>query len=204
LPPGFVFCCFNANHKIAPEIFAIWMRLLKSVGGSVLWLLEDNPAATRNLRASAQAHGVTPDRLIFAPRTNPASHLARQTNADLFLDTLPYNAHTTASDALWAGLPVLTMRGSSFAGRVAASVLTSAGLPELVTNSPEEYEKLALQLAAEPAQMAAIKRKLADNRATCALFDTNRFTRNLETAYRIMQERSQSGLNPENFAVLDA
>jgi predicted O-linked N-acetylglucosamine transferase (SPINDLY family) len=180
------------------------MRLLKSVGGSVLWLLEDNPAATRNLRASAQAHGVTPDRLIFAPRTNPASHLARQTNADLFLDTLPYNAHTTASDALWAGLPVLTMRGSSFAGRVAASVLTSAGLPELVTNSPEEYEKLALQLAAEPAQMAAIKRKLADNRATCALFDTNRFTRNLETAYRIMQERSQSGLNPENFAVLDA
>ena len=203
LPPGFVFCCFNSNHKIAPEIFAIWMRLLKNVSGSVLWLLEDNPAATRNLRASAQAHGVAPDRLIFAPRTDPASHLARQTNADLFLDTLPYNAHTTASDALWAGLPVLTMRGSTFAGRVAASVLTAAGLPELVTNLPEEYEKLALQLATEPARMAAIKRKLADNRATCALFDTSRFTRNLETAYRVMQERSQSGLTPENFAVPD-
>jgi protein O-GlcNAc transferase len=201
LPPGFVFCCFNSNHKIAPESFAIWMRLLNNVSGSVLWLLEDNPAATRNLRASAQAHGVAPDRLIFAPRTDPASHLARQRNADLFLDTLPYNAHTTASDALWAGLPVLTMRGSTFAGRVGASVLTAAGLPELVTNSPEEYENLALQLATEPARLAAIKRKLADNRTTCALFDTRRFTRNLETAYRIMQERSQSGLTPQNFAV---
>ena len=204
LPPGFVFCCFNSNHKIAPEIFAIWMRLLKSVSGSVLWLLEDNPAAMRNLRASAQAHGVAPDRLIFAPRTDPASHLARQSNADLFLDTLPYNAHTTASDALWAGLPVLTMLGSTFAGRVAASVLSAAGLPELVTNSAGEYENLALQLATEPARIAAIKRKLAGNRATCALFDTSRFTRNLEMAYRIMQERSQSGLNPENFAVPDA
>ena len=116
---------------------------------------------------------------------------------------MPYNAHTTASDALWAGLPVLTMRGSTFAGRVAASVLTAVGLPELVTNSSEEYEMLALQLATEPARMAAIKRKLAHNRATYALFDTSRFTRNLETAYRIMQERSQSGLNPENFAVPD-
>jgi predicted O-linked N-acetylglucosamine transferase (SPINDLY family) len=168
-----------------------------------LWLLDDNPAATRNLRSSAQAHGVAPDRLIFAPRTDPSSHLARQSNADLFLDTLPYNAHTTASDALWAGLPVLTMRGSTFAGRVAASVLAASGLPELVTNSPGEYEKLALQLATEPARMSAIKRKLADNRATCALFDTARFTRNLETAYRIMQERSQSGLNPQNFVVPD-
>jgi protein O-GlcNAc transferase len=204
LPPGFVFCCFNSNHKIAPDVFAIWMRLLNGVSGSVLWLLDDNPSATRNLRASAQAHGVAPDRLIFAPRADPVSHLARQSSADLFLDTLPYNAHTTASDALWAGLPVLTMRGSTFAGRVAASVLTAAGLPELVTNSPEEYERLALLLVNEPARLGAIRRKLSENRAACALFDTRRFTRNLESAYRIMLERSQSGLAPENFAVPEA
>ena len=203
LPPGFVFCCFNANHKIAPDVFAIWMRLLNRISGSVLWLLDDNPAATRNLRASAQAHGVAPDRLIFAPHADPVSHLARQSSADLFLDTLPYNAHTTASDALWAGLPVLTMCGSTFAGRVAASVLTAAGVPELVTNSPREYEELALLLANEPARLGAIRRKLSENRASCALFDTRRFTRNLESAYRIMQERSQSGLAPENFAVPD-
>ena len=204
LPPGFVFCCFNSAHKISPDVFAIWMRLLSNVSGSVLWLLEDNAAAIRNLRASAQAHGVAPNRLIFAPRTDPASHLARQSSADLFLDTLPYNAHTTASDALWAGLPVLTRRGSTFAGRVAASVLAAAGLPELITNSPEEYENLALQLATEPGRLAAVRRKLGDNRRTRALFDTRGFTRHLETAYRIMHERNQSGFNPENFAVPDS
>ena len=146
---AFVFCCFNNNWKITPEVFDIWMRLLQQVDGSVLWLFEDNPSAGRNLRAEALKRGIAGERLVFAPRMNLPEHLARHRLADLFLDTLPYNAHTTASDALWAGLPVLTRLGDTFAGRVAASLLGAAGLPELITSTPEAYEELALRLARE-------------------------------------------------------
>src|SRR6266550_2156900 len=201
LPPGFVFCCFNNNHKIAPEIFEIWMRLLRGVEGSVLWLLQDNAAVAGNLKREARARGIAPERLIFASRTDPAGHLARQSLADLFLDTLPYNAHTTASDALWAGLPLLTVLGSTFAGRVAASLLHAAGLPELVTSSLAEYESLALRFARDPSALALVKAKLRNNRDTCPLFDTERMTRNLEAAYTTMWERYQRGLRPATFAV---
>jgi len=201
LPPGFVFCCFNNNHKIAPEIFEIWMRLLRGVEGSVLWLLQDNAAVAGNLKREARARGIAPERLIFAGRTDPAGHLARHSLADLFLDTLPYNAHTTASDALWAGLPLVTVLGSTFAGRVAGSLLHAAGLPELVTHSLADYESLALKLAREPSTLASVKAKLRSNRDACPLFDTERITRNLETAYTMMWERYQRGLGPATFQV---
>jgi predicted O-linked N-acetylglucosamine transferase (SPINDLY family) len=204
LPQGFVFCCFNNNHKITPEIFVIWMRLLGAVEGSVLWLLQDKPAVAGNLRREAKARGIAPDRLVFAPRTDPSAHLARQSLADLFLDTLPYNAHTTTSDALWMGLPVLTVLGSTFAGRVAASLLQSAGVPELVTHSLSEYEELALTLAREPWRLTAIKAKLHAARDTSALFDTVKITRSLEAAYRRMWDIHQSGAAPETFAVSGA
>ncbi|MDE2476907.1 MAG: glycosyltransferase, partial [Alphaproteobacteria bacterium] len=180
---------------------AIWMRLLNAVSGSVLWLLEDNASAAQNLRAAAEAHGVEPERLVFAKHTDPATHLARQTNADLFLDTLPYNAHTTGSDALWVGLPVLTVRGQTFASRVAASLLNAAGLPELVTGSLEAYEALALKLARDEEALARIRRKLAETRKACALFDTGRTARHLEAAYQIMWERKRSGLPAASFSI---
>jgi predicted O-linked N-acetylglucosamine transferase (SPINDLY family) len=198
---GFVFCCFNNNFKILPEVFDIWMRLLRAVDGSVLWLLEDNPAAARNLRREAEARGVSHQRLVFAPRVDLEVHLARHRLADLFLDTLPYTAHTTASDALWAGLPVLTRIGSTFAGRVAASLLLAIGLPELITESWDAYEALALKLARDPAALAAIKGKLAANRNTHPLFDTTGFTRALEAAYVTMHERQQKGLTTVPFFV---
>ena len=198
---GFVFCCFNNNYKISPAVFDIWMRLLRQVPGSVLWLLEDNPAAARNLRQQAEARGVDAPRLVFAPRLPLPEHLARHRVADLFLDTLRYNAHTTASDALWAGLPVLTCAGNTFAARVAASLLHAAGLPELVTHSPAAYEALALQLAREPAQLAALRARLAQQRDTCALFDTARFTRHMESAYTTMVQRQRAGLPPASFDV---
>lgn len=196
---GFVFCCFNNNFKIMPKMFAIWMRLLKAFDGSVLWLLEDNAAASRNLRREAVAQGVAPERLIFAQRVNLDVHLARHRLADLFLDTLPYNAHTSASDALWAGLPIVTCLGESFAGRVATSLLRAAGLPELITESLADYEALALHLARDPAKLSALKAKLAHTRTICPLFDTVRFTRNLEAAYRVMLERGRQRLPPASF-----
>jgi len=198
---GFVFCSFNSAHKIAQEMFDVWTRLLKSVEGSVLWLLDDNPWAVRNLRHEAEARGVAPSRLIFAPRKSLEEHLARQSLADLFLDTLPCNAHTTASDALWAGLPVLTCIGTTFAGRVGASLLSAIGLPELITDSLAAYEALALSLAHDPAALAAVKAKLLKNRDSAPLFDTGRFTRNLEAAYISMLERQQRGEAPESFVV---
>ena len=198
---GFVFCCFNNNHKIMPEMFDIWMRLLRAVDGSVLWLLQDNEDVVRNLKREAHARGVAPERLVFARRVAPADHLARQKCADLFLDTLPYNAHTTASDALWVGLPVVTTPGQTFAGRVAASLVRAAGVPELMAESLGDYEALALKLAREPSTLAAIKAKLVSNRDTCALFDTQCITRNLEAAYIAMWGRSQRGDAPESFAV---
>jgi protein O-GlcNAc transferase len=180
---GFVFCAFNNNYKISPAEFDIWMRLLTKVEGSVLWLVEDNPWATANLRRYAQAKGVDPGRLVFANWASQADHLARHCHADLFLDTFNVNAHTTASDALWAGLPVVTRLGESFAARVAGSLLHAIGMPELVTETAEAYEQLALELATDPARLAAIKTKLAANRSTTPLFDSQQFTRDIEQVY---------------------
>jgi predicted O-linked N-acetylglucosamine transferase (SPINDLY family) len=180
---GLVFCCFNNNYKITPAMFGIWMRLLRAVDGSVLWLLADNSAAADNLRREADARGVSPDRLIFAPRAAPELHLARHALADIALDTLPYNAHTTATDALWRGVPLITCPGNSFQSRVAASILTACGVPELIASSLDEYEQLALRLARNPDLLAATRAKLAGNRESCALFDIARFTNGLEAAY---------------------
>ena len=186
---GFVFCCFNHNWKITAPIFDVWMRLLGQVEGSVLWLLEGNASIGANLRKEAAARGIAPERLIFAGRTTPEQHLARQQLADLFLDTLPYNAHTTASDALWAGLPLITLPGQSFPARVAASILQAANLPELIAPDLAAYEALALKLARDPAALKAVRGKLADKSAM-PLFDTARFTRNLEAAYLAMLEQA--------------
>lgn len=180
---GFVFCCFNNNYKITPEIFDIWMRLLRAVDGSVLWLLEDNKLAAANIRREAERRGVSEQRLVFAQRVPQPVHLARHALADLFLDTSPYNAHTTASDSLWMGLPIVTCPGNSFQSRVAASVLTAAGLPELIAPSLADYEALALGLARDPQSLSRIRARLAGNRDSCPLFDIARFTRNLEDAY---------------------
>ena len=202
LPPaGFVFCCFNNTYKITPPVFDVWMRLLDHVEGSVLWLIDDNPAAKRNLRGEAQRRGIDPERLRFAPRIDLDAHLARHRVADLFLDTLPYNAHTTASDALWAGLPLLTCMGEAFAGRVASSLLRAIGLPELVTSSLADYEALAVRLATSPGPLSTLRARLAANRRTYPLFDTDRFREHLEAAYERMCKRVRAGLPPEAFTV---
>jgi predicted O-linked N-acetylglucosamine transferase (SPINDLY family) len=198
---GFVFCCFNASYKIGPAIFAVWMSLLGNVEGSVLWLLEDNEAVQRNLKRVAAGCGIAAERIVFAPRNAVEEHLARHVLADLFLDTMPYNAHTTASDALWMGLPLLTCAGNTFPSRVAASLLFAIGLPELVTSSLGEYGALACKLAREPERLAAIKAKLAQNRDTSPVFDAARFTRDLESAYVAMWERQQRGEPPASIAV---
>ncbi|HEX4270415.1 MAG TPA: hypothetical protein VHZ32_03480, partial [Rhizomicrobium sp.] len=198
---GFVFCSFNAAWKITPGIFDIWMRLLQALPGSVLWLLEDNAAMPGNLRAAANAYGIDPSRLVFAPRMTPAIHLARHRLADLFLDTLPYGAHTTASDALWAGLPLLTCRGRQFDGRVAASLLQTLGLPDLVTASLEDYEALALALARDPGRLADLRARLTTNRLSSPLYDVKRFTAVMEAAYQRMTEISRNGGRPQSFAV---
>ena len=198
---GFVFCCFNNNFKILPATFAAWMRILKAVEGSVLWLFQDNPWAVENLKKEALDHGIDASRLIFAEKMPLPEHLARHRQADLFLDTFPYNAHTTTSDALWAGLPVLTLMGQSFASRVAASLLNAIGLPELITTTPEAYEALAIELAKHPEKLQALKQKLASNRLTTPLFDTPQFTKDLEQAYVQMYNRYQADLPPENITV---
>ena len=200
---GFVYCCFNNSYKILPSTFDCWMRILKAVKGSVLWLRVDNPTAAQNLRQEAETRGVEPGRLLFAHSIPMDEHLARQRVADLFLDTLPYNAHTTASDALWAGLPVLTGMGRSFAGRVAASLLTAIDLPELITQTESEYEALAIALASDPGRVAQIKHKLELNRRTSPLFNTKQFTRDLESAYEAMYERYQADLPLESIEIKD-
>jgi len=194
---GFVFCCFNNNFKILPPTFDGWMRILRAVEGSVLWLFEDNPLAAANLRRHAAARGVSADRLVFASRMPRDEHLARHRLADLFLDTLPYNAHTTASDALWAGLPVLTRMGASFASRVAASLLYAVGLPELVTSTQAAFEARAIALAHDPAQLAGLRERLRNQGPQSPLFDTPRFARDIESAFVTMQDRRQKGLPPE-------
>jgi protein O-GlcNAc transferase len=179
---GFVFCSFNANWKITADVFALWMRLLQQVAGSVLWLKKPGAAAAANLTRAAQAAGIDPARLVFAPPAALEAHFARHALADLFLDTLPYNAHATACDALWSGLPVLTCAGTAYAGRVAASMLTAVGLPELITQSPEAYEALALTLARDPARLKALRARL-ETRATSPLFDMTQFARDIEALY---------------------
>ena len=180
---AFVFCNFNTSYKLTPPAFASWMRILKAVPGSVLWLLEGIPAFHEHLRREAEAHGVAGTRLIFAPMTDLPQHLARLALADLFLDALPYNAHTTASDALWAGVPLVTCRGRAFPGRVAASLLDTIGLAELICENLQDYESLAVALAGDPVRLRALREELARNRGATALFDTEAFTRKLEAAY---------------------
>jgi predicted O-linked N-acetylglucosamine transferase (SPINDLY family) len=177
------------------------MWILKRTEGSVLWLLEDNDRAAENLRREAVARDVSAERLVFAKRIPLADHLERHRLADLFLDTLPYNAHTTASDALWAGLPVLTQMGGTFAGRVAASLLNAVGLPEMITQTQDEYRNLAVELASRPDKLAAIRAKLERNRLTSPLFDTQLFTRHIESAYQAMYERYQKGLPADHIVV---
>jgi protein O-GlcNAc transferase len=191
---GFVFCCFNNNYKIVPEVFDIWMRLLQRVDNSVLWLLSDNREAENNLCHEAEARGVAPSRLIFAPRVLLEAHLARQHLADLFLDTLPCNAHTTASDALRVGLPVLTCRGTSFASRVASSLLAAQGLNDLITKDLDEYERKALELATNPNFMAAVRKRCINAINTGKLLDTPGLTRSIEAAYELIHQRQAQGL----------
>ncbi|CAN5134934.1 hypothetical protein BH10PSE6_BH10PSE6_41380 [soil metagenome] len=202
LPEGaFVFCCFNNSYKIQPAVFDIWMRLLREIDGSVLWLFGGNADAAANLRSEAGKRGVSGSRLIFTAMVERDAHFARHGCADLFLDSFPYNAHTTATDALWAGLPVLTCSGETFISRVAGSLLKAAGLSELVTTSLADYEQLARKLATEPGELARIKAKLQANRLTCRLFDADRFRHHIENAFAIAHDRRRQGLPPASFDV---
>ena len=198
---AFVFCCFNNVYKITPDVFDSWMRILKQVDRSVLWLVAEGPDVERNLRSEVAARSVNPARLIFCQRLPLPEHQARLRMANVFLDTSPYNAGTTASDALWAGLPVVTRIGETLAGRMAASVLNAVGLPELIAATSESYEQIAVELAMQPEKMASIKRKLADNRLTTPLFDTKLFTKHIEAAYIAMYERYQAGLAPAHLII---
>jgi predicted O-linked N-acetylglucosamine transferase (SPINDLY family) len=198
---GFVYCCFNNNFKITPEIFDIWMRVLHSVPDSVLWLLEDNATAAKQLRIEATQRCINPERLVFAPRMTLAEHLARHRLADVFIDTYPCNAHTTASDALWAGLPVVTLMGNSFAGRVAASLLNGIQLPELITGNAQAYEALLIELGKNPRKLHDIKQQLAQNRLSAPLFDTPKYCRHLESAYEKMVEQMRNHSPKSSIAV---
>ena len=201
---GFVFCCFNQSYKIEPGVFAVWMRLLGAVPDSVLWLLEDNRWAKENLRKEAARRGISPERLVFAPIRPLAEHLARYAIADLLLDTFPYTSHTTGSDALWAGCPMVTIMGETFASRVAASLLVNVGMERLVARSHAEYEALAVALAHDRPGLEALQRQLREHRDALALFDSPRFTRNLEAAYQRMWERYAQGKAAEGFDLADA
>jgi len=198
---GFAFCSFNDTYKLTPATFDVWMRILRRTEGSVLFLYADGDPVPANLRREAAARGVDPERLVFGGRLPVADYLARYRAADLFLDTQPYNAGTTASDALWAGLPVLTCTGDAFAARIAASVVTAAGLPELVTDSPQAYEETAVALATSPDRMSALRRWLAESRTTAPLFDSDRHTASVEAAYVEMHRRSLAGLAPDDIDV---
>ena len=198
---GFVFCCFNNSYKISQTVFDDWCEMMRRVPGSVLWLLKDSEAAANNLIQQAALRGIAPERLVFAKRMNLPEHLARHKAADLFLDTLPVNAHTTASDALWAGLPLLTREGQSFAGRVAASLLQALGLSELVTQDRQAYIDKAVALATEPDTLHALRTQLETCRLSAPLFDTQRFARNMEDALCQMHERAAAGLEPDHIWV---
>ena len=198
---AFVFCNFNASYKLMPQLFTVWMNILRQTPNSVLWLLKADDRFVENIRREAAARDVAPERVVFAPTISPDLHLARLTLADLFIDTLPYNAHTTASDALWAGVPLVTCRGQAFAGRVAASLLDAIGLPQLITDNLPDYEALVLKLAHDPVLLAGIRQSLVRDRATRPLFDTGLFCRNLEAAYTRMWETWQHGECPAAFRV---
>lgn len=200
---AFVFCCFNNTWKIMPDIFKIWMSILREVRGSVIWLLTDSEDARENLAMEATNAGVEPKRLVFAKRLPMDDHLARHQLADLFLDTLPYGAHTTASDSLWSGLPVLTVRGNSFASRVASSLLENVGLPELIAEDLRSYERLAVELGRDKTTVEYLRRKLKENLTAYPLYDTRTFTRNIEHAYMKMVDRHRNGLDPETFSLAD-
>jgi predicted O-linked N-acetylglucosamine transferase (SPINDLY family) len=203
---AFVFCCFNNTYKITPAVFDLWMRILARVDASVLWLLEENPATIANLRAQAARRNIAPQRLIFARTLPLPEHLARHALADLFLDTLPYNAHTTASDALWTGLPILTRTGETFAGRVAASLLRAMALPEsdliqLIATTESDYEQRAVALAHSPARLQSLRRRLQQSRLTAPLFDTPAFTLHLEAAYTAIYDRYHAALPPDHIDI---
>ena len=198
---GFVFCCFNNNYKITPQVFDVWMRLLERVENSVLWILSENINISKNLKKEATLRGIDFNRIVFAERIKMNEHLARQKVADLFIDTFPYTGHTTASDALWVGLPVLTRIGKSFASRVSASLLNAIGLSALATNSEKEYEDLAIELATNSAKLKEIKNKLKNNRNTKPLFNTQIFARNIEKAYSLMYERYLKNLPLDNIEI---
>jgi predicted O-linked N-acetylglucosamine transferase (SPINDLY family) len=200
---GFVFCCFNQHYKFTPDVFDSWVNILRRTDNSVLWLNVANPAARANLLAEVQKRSMPPERIIFADTIGFSDHLARQRLGDLFLDTFHYGAHGTASNALWAGLPVLTKLGETFAGRVAASLLHAVGSPELIAETVAQYEDMAVAVAAEPGKIAALKRRLATNSASYPLFDTPRFTRNLEEAYGRMLARHRAGHAPEDMDIPD-
>jgi protein O-GlcNAc transferase len=198
---AFIFCAFNTAHKITPLMFDIWMRLLRCVEHGVLWLVSNDGRAEDRLRQEAVSRGIASERLLFAPRTNYWDYLVRYRCADLFLDTLPFNGGTTVSDALWAGLPVVAASGEAFASRMAGSLLRAAGVPELVTESLSDYESLALKLASDRAMLADVKARLSANRGTCPLFDTARFARHVESAFRTMHDRHRRGERPEHIDV---
>jgi predicted O-linked N-acetylglucosamine transferase (SPINDLY family) len=198
---GFIFCCFNNNYKISPKEFDIGMRLMAKVEGSVLWLLKSNKWAEQNLKKEAEARGISADRVIFAERVENSEHLARHRLADLFLDTFNVNAHTTASDALWAGLPVVTKLGRGFAARVAGSLLSAVGLPELITHDEEAYEALILKLATQPKKLDTIKKKLEVNRLSQPLFNTEQYTKHLENGYQQAYQRYFEGKEPDTIIV---
>jgi predicted O-linked N-acetylglucosamine transferase (SPINDLY family) len=200
---GFIFCSFNNTYKNNPDMFNVWMNLLRKVNGSVLWLLSRPGLFESNIRAEASARGISPDRIIFAENQPLPQHLARVALADLFLDSLPYSAHTTASDALWVNVPVVTCVGSSFAGRVGQSVLHAIEMPELVTGSLEEYESLAFELATDSNAMRAIREKLGVKIRESSLFDAKCFTRHLEAAYQEIWQRHQNGNKPARISVTD-
>jgi protein O-GlcNAc transferase len=189
-----VLCAFTNTYKITAEFFAIWMRILQAAPGSVLWLRSAAPEAMANLRLAAEARGIDPQRLVFAPHVaSMAEHLGRHTLADLYLDTSPYNAHSTATDALWAGVPVLTCAGRAFAARVAASALTAVGLSELITNNLADYERLGLELVHDPGRLRDLRSRLESQRDSAPLFDTTRLCRHIEAAYSGMYSRAVRG-----------
>lgn len=203
LPVGvFVYCCFNNNYKITPEIFKLWMSILSNTSKTVLWLLRDSDLAAENLLSQAGLCGVSRDRIFFADRCDPQDHLARHRLADLFLDTFPYNAHTTASDAIWAGLPILTYVGKTFPGRVTSSLLMELGVTELIASSQEDYQKMAIHFANYPQDLLLIRNKIGNKKHNSYLFNTAHFTKTLEDAYKLMYSRNADKLLPEHLRIL--
>ncbi|MDC1253208.1 hypothetical protein N8Z46_07060, partial [Amylibacter sp.] len=198
---AFVFCCFNNNYKISSNEFDIWMRLLTKVENSVLWLRQSNQFSQMNMSNEAQKRNVNPSRLVFADKITMDKHLARQRFADLFVDTFAFNAHTTAAEALWAGLPLVTKLGKGFAARVAGSLLNAVGLPELITETEQDYEALILELATNPMKLAEIKEKLATNRLTQPLFNTELYTKHLENGYQQAYQNYFNGNLPQTIIV---